>query len=690
MLRRSFPLFLLAACATPTPRVEAPAPTPVLDAVAKPVPPGLDEASLDMSADPCTDFYQFACGGWMKATEIPGDRPLYSRGFIAILERNELAQKAILEDAAAGKLPEGTPFAKQLGDYYASCMDEAKLEQSLVVLQPWLKKAQVKNAQGLATTLGELHQVGIFPFFAVDSFQDLKKSDEVIAIFDQRGLGLPDRDYYVKDDEKTKAMRAAYVPYVAKSLELVGKKPAAAKLMADQVMALETRLAKAAQSRVERRDPHAMYNRIDLKGLEAQAKDFPWKAYLKALGMPELTAINVNKVAYAQEVAAIAKGAKPAELEAYLTWTIVRSVVPALPKAVQDANFAFTSEFLSGTKVDRPRWKKCVGFADSDLGFALGQEFVRRTFGADGKARTSAMVAALQASFERNLASLTWMDDATKAGAKAKLERMVGNNKIGYPDVWRDYASVKTDPASFLTSSLEANRFEVKRSLAQVGKPVDRTEWHMTPPTVNAYNEPQRNEIVFPAGILQPPFFNRDATDAVNFGSMGMVVGHEITHGFDDEGRKFDVDGNLKDWWSATAGPKFEEKVACVKRQFDEYVAVDDVKVKGDLTLGENVADLGGLKLGYQAMLHWYSGKGDADTQYRFNRAQQFFLGFAQSWCTKVRPEAARLRAATDPHAPPYWRVNGPLGNLDAFKEAFKCSEKAPMIRTGAAKCDVW
>ncbi len=705
-------LVVLAACVTPqaetkpapavaapvdagAPVVEAPKPPEpklVIDA-AKPLPPGLDEAAFDLAADPCTDFYQYACGGWMAKTEIPADRALYSRGFVTIAERNEQYLKGILEEAAQNKLSKDAPFAKALGDFYATCTDEAKLETSLPEVKKQIEKlAAVKNATELAKAVGTLHAMNVFAFFDVMAQQDLKNSAEVIAGLDQNGLGLPDRDYYTDDDAKKKAIRDDYLAYVAEMLALYGEKPEAAKKDADTIMALETRLAKVSQTKVERREPQKLYNRVDRKGLKEAAPDFNWDAYFTALGAKDVTAINVNSVPYFKELGAIAKDTKPEVLKPYLTWVMLRGAVPSLPKKFQDAAFKFTAKSFTGAKEDRPRWKKCVAFADAALGEAVGREFVKRYFGEESKARTSAMVEALQRSFETNLGALAWMDEATKKAALEKVGRMVGNNKIGYPSVWRDYSSLKTDRKTFFANVVEASKFESKRQLAKIGKPVDRTEWLMSPPTVNAYYEPPKNEIVFPAGILQPPFFNKDATDAVNFGAMGMVVGHEITHGFDDEGRQFDVDGNLKDWWSETSGKNFVERAECVKKQYDGYVAVDDVKLKGALTLGENVADLGGLKLSHAAMQSWYAKKGQADdaSKYRYDLSQQYFLGFAQSWCTKVRPEMARMRAATDPHANPYWRVNGPLGNSDAFKTAFMCGEKAKMIRTGADRCTVW
>ncbi len=657
----------------------------------KPMPAGLDETAMDFTADPCTDFYQYACGGWMAKVEIPSDRALYSRGFVSIAERNEAALKEIVEQAAAGALPKETPFAKQMGDAYASCMDEPALEKSLPVIQKFIAaNSNTKTANDLAKSVGALHAAGYRPFFRIGSQQDLKNSSEVIAGFDQGGLGLPDRDYYTEDNSRMKGVREAYVAYIEKLFSLTGDAPEAAKKKAADVMALETRLAKASLTMVERRDPQKLYNRVDRKGLESQAGNFAWGTYLSALGAKNLTAINVSSVAFFVELSSIAKDTSPEILKTYLSWVVLRGSVPAMPKAFQDEAFAFSSKNFTGAKQDRPRWKKCVGFVDGDLGEALGREFARRLFPEESKARTNAMVAALQGSFEKNLGALVWMDEATRAAALTKVRAMVGNNKIGYPNQWRDYGSVKTDRASFFNTSLATSRFETARQLAKIGKPVDRGEWLMSAPTVNAYFEPQKNEIVFPAGILQPPFFNKDAADAVNFGSMGMVVGHEITHGFDDEGRQFDAEGNLKDWWSESSGKDFVQRASCVKRQFDDYVAVDDLHVKGDLTLGENVADLGGLKLAHAAMVEWQGKKAPTDAASRFSDSQQFFLGFAQSWCTKVRKEQAIQRVTTDPHAPPYWRVNGPLGNLDAFNAAFECSAGAKMVRAGAQRCTVW
>jgi putative endopeptidase len=654
-------------------------------AAKKPMPPGLDESAMDPTTDPCTDFYQYACGGWMAATRIPEDQALFSRGFMSITQANELKLKAIGEDAAQGRLREGTPFAKQLGDYYGSCVDEPKLEDGASQLKRLLDGYKLESQKELPATLGGFHRVGWYPFFDIDSIQDFKKSTEMIGGLDQAGLGLPDRDYYLRDDEGTRKVRGHYLDYMKAMFALWGLEPE----LVPKVMELETRLARAQQTQLERRTPGNLDHRVDRPGVKKLAPAFNWDVYFDKLGAPSLTALNVNSETYFKELNLVFKELKGPALRAYLTWVALRSSVIALPRAFQAERFKYESAALTGATVDRPRWKKCVALADLDLPQVIGREFVRRHFGEAGKKTTLAMTRAIQAELDRDFDTLPWMDEPTKKAARSKLERMTANNKIGFPDVWRDYSGLTTQPANFLSNRLAARSFEIKRRLARVGKPIDRADWFTTPATVNAYNEPQMNEIVFPAGILQPPFFNAAATDAVNFGAMGMVVGHEITHGFDDEGRQYDENGNLRDWWSEASGKAFVERAACVKRQFDGYIAIDDLHVKGDLTLGENVADLGGLKLSHAAMTTWTKEKGTPG-DYRFTPSQQFFLGYAQSWCFKARPETARLRAQTDPHAPAYWRVNGPLGNLDAFRTAFACRESAPVIRKGPERCEVW
>jgi endothelin-converting enzyme/putative endopeptidase len=691
---------LLAACClvttacktaepAPTP-LAAPTPPPVAEV--KPLPPGLDGAALNEQADPCEDFYEYACGNWVKATEIPADRPRWSRGFDAIGARNEELLRDILVAAAEGKAAEGTPHAQKLGDFYGACMDEAKLEASLPALKAELAKVTtVKSAKDLAQVVGTLHARSVFPLFHFSSSTDLKDATQMIGEVDQGGLGLPDRDYYSKDDEKSKALRGAYVEHVKNIFVLLGEKPEVAAKSAAAVLEVETALARASLSRVERREPKNLYHRLERKGLKTTAPTFAWDVYFSAAGAKDVQALNVTHPAFFQEVDRLTKTTKPDAWRPYLTWHYVANVVPALPKAFQEERFRFTAENLTGAKADVPRWKKCVRFTNGALGEALAQPFIAQTFGVEGKTTTQQMVVEIEKAFERNLDTLAWMDAPTREQALVKVRKIV--NKIGYPDKWRDYGALQVDRGSFLTSLLNANAFEQARQLARIGKPVDKDEWFMSPPTVNAYYNPPFNEIVFPAGILQPPFFNREATVAVNFGAMGMVVGHEITHGFDDEGRQYDAEGNLRDWWTKGSDEAFRQRVSCVKEQYDGYTAVDELKVNGALTLGENVADLGGLKLAHAAMDAWLARDAEAAKQvngYRFTPSQQFFLGYAQSWCSKYRTPFARQMAVVDSHSPPYWRVNGPVVNLPLFQQAFQCKEGAKMVRPAAQRCEVW
>ncbi|MFL5357904.1 M13 family metallopeptidase [Archangium sp.] len=688
---------VVSACKTtePAPAQPQTPPTPPAQqqpAEPKPLPSGLDGAALNEQANPCEDFYEFACGNWVKNAEIPADRPRWSRGFDTIAARNEEILRDILVAASEGKAPEGTPYAQKLGDYYGACMDEAQLDAALPVLKTELAKlTAVKNPKELAQVVGTLHARSVFPFFRFGSSTDAKDASQMIGEVDQGGLGLPDRDYYLKDDDKSKALRAAYSEHMKNVFVLLGDKPEQAAANAASVMELETALAKASQTRVERREPKNVYHRLERAGLKTTAPGFPWDVYFTAAGAKDVQALNITHPPFFADMDRLVKTAKPAAWKPYLTWHYVASVIPTLPKSFQDERFRFTSQNLTGAKEDVARWKKCVRFTNGALGEALAQPFITQTFGAEGKKTTLQMVEEIEKSFERNLDTLAWMDKPTREQALVKVRKIM--NKIGYPDRWRNYDALKVERGSFLTSYLNAAAFEQARQLAKIGKPVDKIEWGMTPPTVNAYYNPSFNEIVFPAGILQPPFFNREATAAVNFGAMGMVVGHEITHGFDDEGRQYDEIGNLRDWWTPDSDKAFRERVACVKTQYDGFTAIDELKVNGALTLGENVADLGGLKLAHAAMEAWLARDPEAAKQansYRFTPSQQFFLGYAQSWCSKYREPFARQMAVVDPHSPPYWRVNGPVVNLPAFQQAFQCKEGSKMVRPAAQRCEVW
>jgi endothelin-converting enzyme/putative endopeptidase len=651
-------------------------------------PPGVDMSILDATVDPCTDFFRYACGGWMDKTDIPPDRPAWSRGFMAIHERNEQILKRILEDAAAGKVADGVPYGKALGDYFGSCMDEKSVEagrDTLLAEVALLQKGR-KGADFVQAVAG-LHARAVFPFFRLGSTQDFRDSTKVIAELDQAGLGLPERDYYLEQNPRMEEIRKAYLAHVPRGVRLLGQADPQASDSAAAVVEVERQLAEASLDKVSRRDPAKLYHPTNLADLKKLAPAIPWDGYFKTLKLTPSGTVNVTHPAFFERVSALLKSIPAPKMGAYLTWQWAHAVAPDAHKALVDEDFAFQSQAFTGAKEDLPRWKKCVAMTDDALGEALAVPFVLETFGEHGKTVTQEMVANVEKAFAANLATLTWMDAATKDKALGKLNKIV--NKIGYPERWRQYDTLRIERGPFLSNAVRAAEFEFRRDLGKIGKPLDRTEWYMTPPTVNAYYNPLMNEIVFPAGILQPPFFNRDATPPVNYGGMGMVVGHEITHGFDDEGSKFDEDGNLMDWWSKESGAAFGERTQCVKRQFDGYVAIDDVKVNGALTLGENVADLGGLKLAHAAMHEATKTWTDAG-KYRFTPSQQFFLGYAQSWCSKYRDEHARLRAATDPHAPPRLRVNGPLGNLAAFATAFECKDGSPMVRPAAERCEVW
>ena len=643
---------------------------------------------MDPSTAPCDDFYQYACGGWLKATPIPPDRARWGRGFNVIEERNQQILKEILEAAADGKAPTGTPYAKELGDYYATCMDESRLEGALPELRTALRRIdRASTSKQLAAELARLHQAGARALFLYDSGQDFKDAGRVIGIVTQGGLGMPDREYYLSDSPKMKETREGYRAYVAQMFGLLGDAPAVAAKKADQVMDLETRLAQASLDRVSRRDPNKVYHPTDPKGLARSAPGFDWATYFRTVGTPDVESLNVTHPPFAAEVGQLVRRAPRSAVRTYLGWRLVAAQVIALPKPFADATFAFESKYLSGAKEDLPRWKKCVTATDRALGEALAVPFIDQTFGADGKKVTRSMVEQIEEAFQANLDGLQWMDAATKERAREKAKAVF--DKIGYPDKWKTYDGLVTDRGTFLGNRMRSEAYESARDLKKIGKPLDRGLWVMTPPTVNAYYEASLNEIVFPAGILQPPFFNKEATDPVNFGSMGMVVGHELTHGFDDRGRKFDAKGNLVDWWTPESGKAFVERTDCVKRQFDGYVAVDDVHLNGALTLGENTADLGGLKLAFAAMEAYAKAHPDrAPPPSRFTSQQQFFLGAAQAWCTNTRPEEARRRATVDPHSSPQYRVNGPLSNLPQFQQAFGCKAGDRMVAQN--RCEVW
>ena len=659
-------------------------------------PTGVDESAMNKTAEPCDDFYEYACGGWIKNTPIPGDRPSWSRSFSEIDDRNEKALDAVLERDASGKGDLKDAYMRKLGDFYGACMDEAAIEKASVapLQEPFEAIDRITGKAMVGTTIRDLYKMGFTPLFAFSSGQDFADATQVIGQLEQAGLGLPDRDYYLKTDSKSLDIRKQYEEHVAKMLQLakVGG-PAEAKI----IVAFETELAKSSMTRTDRRDPKKIYHRMQLDGLQKLATSFGFDSFLDGLAVAKTAPINVQQPDFVKALEVRLAKATPSEWKAYLKWHVVKEAARTLPKAFVDEDFHFKSTALTGTEKILPRWKRCVAATDAALGEALAQPFVRDTFGAEGKAANQSMVAEIERAMERDLEGLAWMDEPTRKKAFEKLHKI--NNKIGFPDAWRNYDTLDVTRASYAKNALRADAFEMRRVLGKIGKPLDRKEWYMTPPTVNAYYDANLNEMVFPAGILQPPFFDRKATMAMNYGAIGMVMGHELTHGFDDEGRQFDGDGNLKEWWSKAVSKKFDDKAACVVKQFDEYVAVEgdaptkpgapkeDVHVQGKLTLGENIADLGGLKLAYAAMQDALKGK-PREAVSGFTEEQQFFISFAQGWCQNARPQYKRMLANVDPHSPPHYRVVGPASNLPEFAAAFSCKPGSKMVRKD--RCEVW
>jgi putative endopeptidase len=655
------------------------------EAPAAPVDTGLDETAIDTTVNPCDDFYQYACGNWLKKTEIPADKSQWGRGFSVIDERNESELHNILEAASKGQVQ--TPYADKIGALYATCMDESAIESSAPAeLKQQLKRVDlIRDLSSLQKEVAREHLSLGSPMFGFGQQQDFKDATLVIAALDQGGLGMPDRDYYLLTTGKMPELRKAYQGHVEKMMALAGEKPEQAKKDAETVMKIETALAQASMARVDRRDPNKVYHRLDLAGIEKTAPKWNWKLYLKEMGIPEVTQINVASPDFFVALNKQLTATPLAEWKTYLRWHLVHAAAPALSKPFVDESFAFYGKTLSGTAEIEPRWKRCTHAVDRLMGEALGRAFVEKTFGAEGKDRTQSMVREVEASMSADLDGLKWFDDATRKQAHEKLEAIA--NKIGYPEKWRNYDTLDIQRDSYFVNTMRADEFEVKRDLAKIGKPVDRSEWDMTPPTVNAYYNPSLNEMVFPAGILQPPFFNRAAVKPVNYGAIGMVMGHELTHGFDDEGRQFDAKGNLRDWWSPPVGKEFDTRAQCVVDQYNGYVAIDDLHLNGKLTLGENIADLGGIKLAHAS---YVKARGSATPQKigKWNDDQLFFLGQAQSWCTKRRPETARMRVTTDPHSPPQFRVNGPMSNLPEFANAFQCKPGDKMVRK--TQCTIW
>ena len=643
---------------------------------------GLQLDAMDRTADPCADFYQFACGGWVANNPIPADRASWSR-FDELQERNDGTLRKVLENAAAGRDAE----QKKIGDYYASCMDEAAIDKKgTAPLGPLVGKIDaLSSAADLAPLVAELHTIGVNAFFSFGAEADFKDASMEMAIADQGGMGLPDRDYYLRDDPKSVELRKQYLEHVGNIARLVGAPADGAAAIADIVMRIETALAKGALDNVSRRDPNRIYHKLTPAELQALTPNFQWSRYFTGIGAPPIYALNVTEPEFFKSLGQLLASTPVADIRHYLKWHVIRASAPLLPTAFVDENFRFYGTVLTGAKELRPRWKRCVQYTDRDLGEALGQAFVKEAFGPQAKADTLKMVHELEAALEKDIHALTWMTDATKKEALVKLHAVT--NKIGYPDRWRDYSALTIVRGDALGNSQRANAFEFHRQLNKIGKPVDKTEWSMTPPTVNAYYNPLQNNINFPAGILQSPFYNVKTDRGVNYGGAGAVIGHELTHGFDDQGRQFDARGNLKDWWTPADAKAFVERAQCFVDEYSQFTAIGDVKVNGKLTLGENVADNGGLRISLMAYVATLVA-GPSKSLDGFTPEQRVFLGWGQVWCENRRPEALRLMAQTNPHSPGRYRVNGVVSNMPEFQKAFSCKADAPMVRQN--QCRVW
>jgi endothelin-converting enzyme/putative endopeptidase len=637
---------------------------------------------MNRSVDACTDFYQYACGGWLANNPIPSDRPRWGR-FDELQERNYELLRRVLEEASAGR----DPATKKIGDYYATCMDESTINRrGITPLDPDLKNiAALASVDRLPELLAELHKIGVPAFFGFDAEGDFKDASTEIAFVAPGGIGLPDRDYYFRDDARSNEIRTKYVAHIARMLTLGGMPAADAAKAAAAVMAIETAFAKASLDRVARRNPEMIYHKVSPAELQAMTPRFDWPRYLRGVNAPPLSAVNVMEPDFIKAFDQALTATPLADLKLYLRWQLLHANAALLSTPFVDENFDFYSRTLQGVTEQRPRWRRCVQYVDGDLGEALGQAFVRDAFGPQAKADMLKMVAGIKAALEQDITGLDWMTGETKKRALEKMHAVT--DKIGYPDRWRDYTALTIERGDAVGNSHRANAFEFHRQMNKIGKPLDKNEWSMTPPTVNAYYNPLENNINFPAGILQPPFYSATADRGVNFGGAGAVIGHELTHGFDDQGRQFDAQGNLKDWWTAADAKAFTSRTSCVVDQYAGYTAIDDVKLNGELTLGENTADNGGLRLALMAYVASQAGE-EPKVLDGFTSEQRLFLGWAQVWCENRRPEYERLQAQTNPHSPGRYRVNGVVSNMPEFQKAFSCKPDAPMVRAQA--CRVW
>ncbi len=650
-------------------------------------PVSFDKSAMDTSANPCQDFYQYACGGWRKANPIPSDKARYGR-FDELREYNLSVLHGILENLSKPGFKASGPNAaleKKVGDFYGACMDEAKIDAAgAKPIQPVLDRiAKISNKQQLIAELAALHKQGIGAGFRFGIQPDLHDASINIAGVGDGGYSLPDRDYYLSQTPRFTETRAKYVDHMTKMLTLLGDKDAAAE--AKTIMDFETKFADASMDRVMARDPKNRDHKMSVADLAKLAPAFDFNQYFEGAGAGKFTDLNVANPDYMKKFNALVDSTPLDTWKSYLRWRVLRSRATLLSKPFVEESFAFNGAYMSGQKELEARWKRCTSLTDASLGEALGPLYVAKAFPPSAKKRMDELVKQIETSMDADIKQLEWMSPETKVAAKAKLDKI--SNKIGYPDKWKDYSSVKVTRDSLVDNVQAATWFEVKRNLDKLGKPVDKSEWGMTPPTVNAYYSPAQNNINFPAGILQPPFFSDAVDDAVNYGAIGVVIGHELTHGFDDQGRKFDGDGNLRDWWGPKDGAEFEKRANCLVDEYSSFSPVEGTNLKGKLVLGENTADNGGLKLAYMALMREVGADADKKTD-GYTPAQRLFIGFAQVWCENVTDQRARELALTDPHSPGKFRVIGTIRNSQSFRQAFNCKEGDAMAPANA--CSVW
>ena len=646
---------------------------------------GFSLSNLDTSCKPCQDFFNYAMGGWIKNNPIPPEYPNWGT-FSELRDKNLTSLREILQAASSASASAGSNEQK-IGDFYSSCMDTSAIDAAGLkpLASEFASIEAIKDTAGVQAEVARLQLLGINALFEFGSSADFKDSTHYIAEADQGGLALPDRDYYLRDDDRSKQLRSDYLAHVAKMFELAGDSSAVAASRAKTVMDLETSLAKASRKRQDLRIPELNYNVMTLAEMKSLTPDWSWPSYLQSVSAPAIQSANIGQPDFFREASRLLSSTPVADWKTYLRWHLLHAGAPALSDPFVQENFNFYGRKLAGTKELQPRWKRCVQSTNGILGEALGEVYVRKYFPPEAKSHALLMVNNLIAALRSDIPTLSWMGPQTKQAALAKLQAFTV--KIGYPDKWRDYSRLSITRDNYLANLQRGRTFEQARQIAKIGNPVDRLEWGMTPPTVNAYYNPNFNEIVFPAGILQPPFYSPSADDAVNYGGMGAVIGHEISHGFDDEGAKFDGQGNMRDWWSPDDKKNFEQRGDCIVKQFDGYEVEPGLHQNGKLVLGESIGDLGGLTIAFAAYEKSIEGHRPQDVD-GFTPEQRFFLGWAQVWGASLRPEYARLQANTNEHPLPHFRANGPLSNMEAFAKAFGCKKGDPMVREES--CKIW